>query len=104
MVASCIRFNRAAAANLFSSLTEELRSRDAEDVMAVAFRSATLDVPAGGTASAPAHVEAPLPEPGEETSRQLKVSRSTARAWRTPSSLSHSALRYLARSRQLRCA
>jgi hypothetical protein len=52
----------------------ELRSRDAEDVMAVAFRSATLDVPAGGIASAPAHVEAPLPEPGEEASRQLTVS------------------------------
>jgi len=51
----------------------ELRSHDPEQVMAVAFRSATLDVPAGQTASLPARVEAPQPEPGEETSRQLTV-------------------------------
>lgn len=51
----------------------ELRSHDAEEVMAVAFRSAILDVPAGRTASVQARVEAPQPEPGEETSRQLTV-------------------------------
>jgi hypothetical protein len=51
-----------------------LSGQDAERVITVAFATPTLDVPAGGIATVTARLEAPLPDAGEETSRQLTVS------------------------------
>jgi hypothetical protein len=51
-----------------------LSSEDAEQVMAVAFGSPVLSVPAGRTAAVSARVEAPVPEAGQESNRQLLVS------------------------------
>ena len=51
-----------------------LGGRDPEALVRFFFSPGVLDVPAGGTAGASVRVEAPPPEPGEQSTRQLTVS------------------------------
>ena len=51
-----------------------LTGRDPEGLVRFFFSPASLEVPAGGTASAAVRVEAPRPEAGQQATRQLTVS------------------------------
>ncbi len=51
----------------------QLAAHDAERVMAVTFTTPSLDLAAGEIATVHARLEAPLPDAGEETSRQLTI-------------------------------
>ena len=50
-----------------------LSGRDPEGLVRFFFSPAVVDVPAGGTASAAVRIEAPVPEAGQQASRQLTV-------------------------------
>lgn len=56
-----------------------LTGRDPEGLVRFFFSPAVLDVPAGGTAGAAVRIEAPAPDQGQQSTRQLTVSASDGR-------------------------
>lgn len=56
-----------------------LTGRDPEGLVRFFFSPGVLDVPPGGTASAALRIEAPTPEPGQQSTRQVTVSAADGR-------------------------